>query len=514
MDALGVDAEEQGPHQRGIGAGTHAGQPNADRIGRYRGRDVESRVTLGPGDVVAGRYELIRMLGGGEGGRVYVAFDRHLSREVALRFVEAGDRAVAAALLDEGRRMAAVQADLAQAVPVLDAGEIDGGGAYTATELVNGTPLDELARRRAPLPAAEAKRYAVQLLEACLAVQRHEQGRADTVVASALATPDGHVRVTRFAHVPATAGAADPAVGAVAGTLRELLAGGPVPPALRETVDDALAGRVRTADELRARLLADTDIDHETVVMPPAAGEEPPPRRKWPWIAAVVAIVVAVVAIAAIWIFVEDRADQVTVPDVAGQTAAAATTALRNAGFQTATEGQESETVDKGIVIATDPRGGEEADEGSTVTITVSQGTGTVAVPALVGLSEAQATATLTTAGLEARVVEAASATVAEGDVITQDPAAGLTIAVGSTVAVTISTGPAPVAVPNVTGQTLQAATLALQQAGLTLGTVSQQESASVPSGQVISQSPASGEVAPRTAVDLVVSQGGATTAP
>ena len=93
-----------------------------------------------------------------------MAFDRHLGREVALRFVEAGDRAVSAGLLEEGRRMAAVQSDLPQAVPVLDAGEMDGGGAYTATELVDGTPLDELARRRAPLPAAEAKRYAIQLL--------------------------------------------------------------------------------------------------------------------------------------------------------------------------------------------------------------------------------------------------------------------------------------------------------------------------------------------------------------
>lgn len=467
-------------------------------------------MTLGPGDVVAGRYELIRMLGGGEGGRVYVAFDRHLSREVVLHFVEAGDRALAAALLDEGRRMAAVQSDLPQAVPVLDAGEIDGGGAYTATELVDGTPLDELARRRAPLPPGEAERYAIQLLEACLAVQRHEHGRADTVVASALAAPDGHIRVTRFARA-AAAGGAEPAVGAVARTLRDLLAGGPVPPALREAIDDALAGRIRTADELRALLLADVEIDHETVVRPTPEGDAAP-RRRWPWIVLGVVILALAAGIAAIWILVEDQ-NQVTVPDVAGRTAAVAAATLGDAGFQTATDGRVSATVDKGLVIGTDPPAGESADEGSTVTIAVSQGTGTVAVPALVGLSQAQATAALTSAGLESRVVEAASATVDAGDVITQDPAAGLTIDVGSTVAVTVSTGPAPVAVPNVTGQTLAAASLALQQAGLAVGTVSRQESTSVPAGEVISQSPASGEVAPGTTVDLTVSQG-TTTAP
>jgi beta-lactam-binding protein with PASTA domain len=471
-------------------------------------------VTLGPGDVVAGRYELIRMLGGGDGGRVYVAYDRHLSREVVLRLVEAGDRAVAAALLEEGRRMASVQAELPQAVSVLDAGEIDGGGAYTATELVDGTPLDELARRRAPLPAGEAKRYAVQLLEACLAVQRHEQGRAETVVASALATADGQVRVTRFAHEAPAAGGADPAVGAVARTLRDLLAGGPAPPALRETIDDALAGRIRTADELRARLLADTEIDHETVVMP-ASPEEAPRRGRWPWIVAAVVAVVAVVAIAVIWIVVEDRAEQVTVPDVAGLTAAEAVSALRDAGFATTTDGQVSATVDKGLVIGTSPAAGESADEGSTVTIDVSQGTGTVSVPALVGLSQAQATEALTSAGLESRVVDAPSATVDEGDVIGQDPAAGLQIDVGSTVALTVSTGPAPVTVPDVTGQTLAQATLALQQAGLVVGSVQQRDDASVPAGEVIGQSPgAGGDVTPGSDVDLTVSRSPATTSP
>ncbi len=236
--------------------------------------------------------------------------------------------------------------------------------------------------------------------------------------------------------------------------------------------------------------------------MPASPGQEPP-RRRWPWIVAAAVVVVVVAAIAVIWLVVEDRADQVTVPDVAGRTAAEAVSALRAAGFATTTDGQVSATVDKGLVIGTSPAGGDSADEGSTVTIDVSQGTGTVSVPALTGLSQAQATEALTGAGLETRVVEAASATVDEGDVISQDPAAGLQIDVGSTVAVTVSTGPAPVAVPNVTGQTLSAATLALQQAGLVVGAVDRQQSTSVPAGEIISQSPASGEAARGSAVDL-----------
>ena len=473
-------------------------------------------MTLGPGDVVAGRYDLIRMLGGGDGGRVYVAFDRHLSREVALRFVEAGDRAAAAALLEEGRRMASVQSDSPQAISVLDAGEIDGGGAYTATELIDGTPLDDVARRRAPIPAAEATRYGVELLDACLAVERHERGQADTVVASALATPDGHIRVTRFARAGApTPAGADPASIDVAGTIRGLLAGAPIPAALRTTLDDAEAGRIRTADELRARLLADDEIVNETVVLPPPPPTDPPPRAKWPWI---VAAIVAVLIIAAVAVFFATRSNDngtaVEVPDVVGLTAAKAVSTLQAADFTTATTGQVSTTVNKGLVISTSPAGGASADAGSKVTITVSQGTGTVAVPALVGLSQEQATSALTTAGLASRIVQSASNTVAEGDVITQDPAAGLQVNVGSTVAITVSTGATTVTVPDVTGQALTAATAALQRAGLTVGQV-QQQASGAPANQVISQNPAaSADVAPGTAVVLVVSEGGTRTTP
>ena len=474
-------------------------------------------MTLGPGDVVAGRYDLIRMLGGGDGGRVYVAFDRHLSREVALRFVEAGDRAAAAALLEEGRRMASVQSDSPQAVSVLDAGEIDGGGAYTATELVDGTPLDDVARRRAPIPAAEATRYGVELLDACLAVERHERGLADTVVASALATPDGHIRVTRFARAGApTPADADPASIDVAATMRGLLAGAPIPAALRTTLDDAEAGRIRTADELRARLLADDEIARDTVVLPPPPPTDPPPRAKWPWI---VGAIVAVLVIAAVAVFFATRSNDgggtaVEVPDVTGLTAAEAVSTLQAADFTTATAGQVSTTVNKGLVISTSPAAGASADAGSRVTITVSQGTGTVAVPALVGLSQAKATSALTTAGLVSRIVQSASSTVPEGDVITQDPAAGLQIDVGSTVAITVSTGAASVTVPDVTGQTLTAATTALQRAGLTVGQV-QRQASSAPANQVVSQNPAaSADVAPGTAVVLVVSQGRTGTTP
>src|SRR6185436_11908679 len=69
--------------------------------------------------------------------------------------------------------------------------------------------------------------------------------------------------------------------------------------------------------------------------------------------------------------------------------------------------------------------------------------------------------------------------------------------------------GGAPVAVPNVVNLTQAAATTALGNAGLTVGTVSNAASTTVPAGSVISENPGAGTlVAPGSAVALVVSSG------
>src|SRR5207249_12153308 len=68
---------------------------------------------------------------------------------------------------------------------------------------------------------------------------------------------------------------------------------------------------------------------------------------------------------------------------------------------------------------------------------------------------------------------------------------------------------PALVSVPSVVGLTQAAATAAITSANLTLGTVTQQTSATVPTGNIISQDPAAGAaVAQGSPVNLVVSQG------
>ncbi len=201
----------------------------------------------------------------------------------------------------------------------------------------------------------------------------------------------------------------------------------------------------------------------------------------------------------------------VTVPDVVGMTNAAAESALEDAGLTVgAVSTASSATITAGCVISQDPAAGEDSLQGSAVDLVISVGPAGVTVPDVVDLSQAAATAAITGAGLTLGTVTTEnSATVASGSVISQDPTAGGLVAPGSAVDIVVSLGPAMVSVPDVVDLTEAAATAALAGAGLTVGTVSTENSATVASGSVISQDPtAGGLVAPGSAVDIVVSLG------
>ncbi len=480
-------------------------------------------MTFGPGTVVADRFELVREIGGGEMGRVWVARDRHLGgREVALRAVHAADPGV---LLEEARRMGEAHAHTPAAIAVLDIIPTEGGGGYVASELVAGTALDEVARRRAPLPVSEAAGYGVELLDAVITLRKYVPGAERAVVGSALVGTDGRIRITRFSRPPAEVGAADGAVVGTAETLRDLLSGSRPPASLSATIDDALAGRITSPEELRGRLLTEVSPAAEapTVVAPPPP--IPEHKSRWPWIVGAIAVVLAVAI--GLGIFLATRDDdsgttQAAVPDVVGFTQDAAVKAVQDAGFDAQTKEGQSDKVAEGLVISTTPPGGQQADTGSRVTITVSQGNGNVSVPTVIGTTQEEATAVLQQAGLESRVVEQESAA-ASGTVVSQQPAGGLQVPKGSTVAITVAipqattstatvtAPPSTVAVPDVTGLTVNEASPQLIAAGLQPGQVSEASSADgAAPGQITAQNPAAGtEVAPRTKVNVTVAPGG-----
>ncbi len=202
---------------------------------------------------------------------------------------------------------------------------------------------------------------------------------------------------------------------------------------------------------------------------------------------------------------------QVKVPNVAGDTQAAATSALTTAGLTVGTvTTQSSSTVASGDVISENPTAGTSVNAGSAVNLVISSGPAQVKVPNVAGDTQAAASSALTTAGLTVGTVTTqSSSTVASGDVISENPTAGMSVNAGSAVNLVISSGPAKVSVPNVAGDTQAAASSALTTAGLTVGTVTTQSSSTVASGDVISENPTAGtSVNAGSAVNLVISSG------
>ena len=134
----------------------------------------------------------------------------------------------------------------------------------------------------------------------------------------------------------------------------------------------------------------------------------------------------------------------VTVPNVVGQTQAAAQAAITAAGLANgAGSTANSATVAAGSVISQNPAAGSSVAPGSAVSLVVSLGPAPAIVPNVVNSTQAAATTAITGAGLVVGAVTTAnSATVAAGSVISENPAAGTAIAAGSSVALVVSLGP------------------------------------------------------------------------
>jgi beta-lactam-binding protein with PASTA domain len=192
----------------------------------------------------------------------------------------------------------------------------------------------------------------------------------------------------------------------------------------------------------------------------------------------------------------------VTVPAVDGLTQAEATTAITGATLKVGiVTPQNSDTVATGSVISQDPAKGSSVAQGSPVNLVISSGPQMVTVPNVEGMTQAAATAAIAGAKLTVGTVNAV------GKVVSQDPVKGSSVAQGSSVNLVISSEPQMVAVPNVEGMTQDAATTAITEAKLTVGTVTQQTSNTVAAGKVISQDPVSGGSAAQSSpVNLVIS--------
>ena len=198
---------------------------------------------------------------------------------------------------------------------------------------------------------------------------------------------------------------------------------------------------------------------------------------------------------------------QAEVPDVTGKSQSDAEQELEDAGFTTSVQTETSSDVDSGLVISTDPAGGEMARRGSEVTVNVSSGVEQVKVPAVVGMTLNAARQQLSAAGLDLSSGRKASDR-PKNEVIGQSPDAGTTVDPGSTVSLSVSSGPAEtrVPVPPLVGLTQADAESQLSSAGLVASVQTQSTSIQPQDGRVIDQSPSSGtEVAEGSTVVITV---------
>lgn len=133
--------------------------------------------------------------------------------------------------------------------------------------------------------------------------------------------------------------------------------------------------------------------------------------------------------------------ESVKVPDVTGMGQDDATATLSNAGFKVDVRKEASDEVAKGVVFRQSAT--EKADKGSTIVITVSSGPSSIDVPSVVGFTQEEAQSALGDVGFEVSVETASSSNVEKGKVISQSPGGGRSASVGSTITITVSTGPA-----------------------------------------------------------------------
>lgn len=224
---------------------------------------------------------------------------------------------------------------------------------------------------------------------------------------------------------------------------------------------------------------------------------------------------------------VQDENGPVMMIDVIGKNKEEAKSLLNELGLGTKITEQPSNEYEAGIVISQGVMAGEEVELYTTIDLVVSTGSdGTVEeapeeeiqeeetgveVIDVTGNEEAKAKSALEALGFVVTVTTAASDTVEEGKVISQNPTAGSMAQEGSEIVLTVSSGPekTKIKVPDLRGMTETAAKEKLTQLGLVCGTVTEVFSDTVTSGCVVSQSHSPDtEVEKGASVDIQLSKG------
>ncbi|EAC9550254.1 Stk1 family PASTA domain-containing Ser/Thr kinase, partial [Listeria monocytogenes] len=243
---------------------------------------------------------------------------------------------------------------------------------------------------------------------------------------------------------------------------------------------------------------------------------QPKKKKRKRWLLLPIIMVIALLGIGSYFLFGGGRGD-VAIPEVSGQTEAAARAELEAAGLKVADEVEEIEDdeVEAGNVVKTDPPEGNEVKKNSVVTLYISSGTKKITLDDYEGRSFDDVKKELIDLGFdEDRIKEEleSSDDVDEGDIISQSPAAGREVSPAEDeITFKVSSGPDSFAMDNYYGMTEADARAALTSRGVDRSQIEvNYQSSSQPSGTIIAQAPATGEtvVTSQTTITLTVSSG------
>lgn len=203
-------------------------------------------------------------------------------------------------------------------------------------------------------------------------------------------------------------------------------------------------------------------------------------------------------------IFVSAGSQRVAVPDLTGQTGAAAAATMAAAGLNASLVPGTSGTVGAGLVYQEVPAAGTIVPRGSVITVYFNSTGPTVDVPSLIGLTEAQAAASLQQTGLVLGTVgTTASQTSAAGTVIAQSIPAATVVQRGAAVDLTMAGGLPSAVVPDVLGLPLKQAEQRLEGSGFE-ARVTRTPGTGMQMGDVVAESPAVGTHASQGSVVIV----------
>jgi hypothetical protein len=129
-----------------------------------------------PGDLVADKYRLVRPLGKGGMGVVWVAHNSILDVHVAIKIIDirhvARPKVVSARVLQEART--AARLGHAAVCRVFEFGETQHGDPFVVTELLHGETLADVLKRQSRMPAVQAVAWLLPIAEGL--VMAHEKG--------------------------------------------------------------------------------------------------------------------------------------------------------------------------------------------------------------------------------------------------------------------------------------------------------------------------------------------------